>query len=228
MAADVPEILGMRADAFGYRWKEITEQVFDRDELQRLALDILEGTLSEDLLHHAVEFYATPLGQRLVEAENRVHMQGDDNLKREEGERILSRLRERDDPRIGYLERMNAAIDASDNAVAAVLEIQFRFLMAASASGLIDGPLDADALRALLRENEEEMRARMRESTLVNSAYAYRDFSDEDVRTYARALEEPRMQQVYELLNAVQWEIMANRFEALATALGALELEEEL
>lgn len=228
MASDAPDMVGIRAEEFGYRWKEVTEEVFDRARMRGMALEILAGTLDDDLLHHAVEFYATPLGQRLVEAENRVHMEEDDTAKREEGARIVAALREEGSPRIGYFERMNAAIDASDSAVRAILEIQFRFLMAASESGVIDGPLDAGALRALLWENEDEMRDRMAASTLANSAYAYRDFSDEDIRAYTRALEAPPMQRVYELMNAIQWEIMANRFEALAIALGTLDRGEEL
>lgn len=40
---------------------------------------------------------------------------------------------------------------------------------------------------------------------------------------YAEALEQPDMQKVYELLNAVQYEIMANRFEVLAARMSGLQ-----
>jgi len=36
------------------------------------------------------------------------------------------------------------------------------------------------------------------------------------------------MQRVYELMNAVQYEVMANRFEALATRMSGLQPGEEL
>ena len=41
-------------------------------------------------------------------------------------------------------------------------------------------------------------------------------------------LEHPKMQEVYALMNAVQYEIMANRFEALARAMQSLQPSQEL
>jgi hypothetical protein len=63
---------------------------------------------------------------------------------------------------------------------------------------------------------------------MASSAYAYQDFSDEEVRSYVRALETPLMQEVYELLNAVQYEITANRFEALAYQMKGLGQGEDI
>jgi len=36
------------------------------------------------------------------------------------------------------------------------------------------------------------------------------------------------MQEVYDLMNAIQWEIMANRFEALAVKMAGMSRGEEL
>ncbi|WP_137700413.1 DUF2059 domain-containing protein [Marimonas lutisalis] len=227
-AADAPVMLGMSAEDFGIRWKQITEEVFDTGQMHDMAMDILDKTLSEDLLHHAVGFYASDLGQRLVEVENAAHMETDDEAKRAQGEEIVAGLLEAGSVRLEYLKRMNAAIDSAGNAVRAVQEIQLRFLLAASDAGVIDRRLDEDALRALLKENEAEMRLRMQRSALANSAYTYRGFSDEDVLAYAEALEDGKMQQVYDLMNAIQWEIMANRFEALALKMADLNPGEEL
>ena len=46
--------------------------------------------------------------------------------------------------------------------------------------------------------------------------------------TYAEALEHPKMQQVYALMNAVQYEIMANRFEEVAARLSSMQPSQDL
>ncbi len=63
---------------------------------------------------------------------------------------------------------------------------------------------------------------------MLGTAYAYRDFSDADVRAYREALEDPQMRQVYELLNAIQFEVMAERYEVLAAELAGLTPEQEI
>ena len=79
-----------------------------------------------------------------------------------------------------------------------------------------------------IRWNEAEMRASLTQSALVNSAYTYRDFSDAEIETYTEALEDERMSRVYELMNAIQWEVMANRFEVLAGRMAGMSRGEEL
>ena len=65
-------------------------------------------------------------------------------------------------------------------------------------------------------------------SALTSAAYTYQSFSDEELDAYAAALETPEMQELYELMNAVQYEVMANRFEALAARMGRMQPGQEL
>ena len=123
---------------------------------------------------------------------------------------------------------MNKAIDSAGNSVRAIQEIQYRFLLAASAAGVVDLKVDPDELRAMLLEDEPRLRRALQESALTGAAYTYRDFSDADLEAYAEALEHPAMQRVYELLNAVQYEIMANRFEVLAARMGTLQSGQDI
>ena len=88
--------------------------------------------------------------------------------------------------------------------------------------------VDEEGLRAQLRENEDEMRENLKASALTNAAYTYRDFTNDEIETYAEALEDPRMTKVYDLMNAIQWEIMANRFEALAVKMAGMSPGEDL
>ncbi|UWQ81030.1 DUF2059 domain-containing protein [Leisingera sp. S132] len=221
-ASTAPDMLGVDAGAFGSQWTEMSEDVFDTEKMRGLALDILENTLDDAALDHAAAFYASDLGKRLVRAENSSHLIEDDEVKQLAGNRIISDLVKAGSKRVAMYQRMGSAIDAAGTGVKALQQIQFRFLMAAAAAGVIDLELDADELRALMKEQEGELRLSLQASSLAASAYTYQEFSDAEVQAYVEALEEEPMQRVYELLNAVQYEITANRFEELAHRMAEL------
>lgn len=227
-ASDAPSMLGLSATDFGSEWTRLSESVFDKDEMRKLALDILVETLDEEALGHAAGFYASDLGQRLVAAENAAHMVEEDEVKQIAGQRIIAELVKTGSERIALLNRMGQAIDAAGNGVKSVQQIQFRFLMAASAAGIIELQLDAEGLQALQRAQEGEIRLAMQAANLAASAYVYQGFSDAEIATYVEALETPLMQRVYELLNAVQFEITANRFEELAFRMQELGQGEDI
>lgn len=227
-AGSAPDMLGLQAEDFGTEWTRLTKDVFKTDLMHDLALDILEQTLEDDMLTHAADFYASDLGQRLVVAENASHMKEDDTLKQESGEAIVAGLERLDSPRLDYLKRMNAASDSAGVSVRAIQEIQVRFLMAAAGAGVIELQLEEPDLRELLSSDEDVLKEEISKSALTGAAYTYQSFSDDEVLAYAEALEHPKMRRVYDLMNAVQYEIMANRFEALARAMQSLQPSQEL
>lgn len=226
-ATSAPDLLGMNQGDFGVQWTTVAEDVFDTELMQNRALDILEATLEDDLLAHAAAFYASDLGQRLVEVENSSHM-ADDEAKELVGNAMLADLEAKDDPRIDLFRRMSVAIDPNDIGPQAMTEIQVRFILAASYAGVIDLRTDEDGLRALLNENAEEMAEAIETSSLANAAYTYRDFTLEELVAYTEALEHPDMMTVYELMNAVHFEVMSNRFEALALRMGDIQPVQDL
>lgn len=221
-AADAPQLLGMSASDFGANWTRIADDVFDTGAMRDMALDILEQTLSDDDLAHAASFYASPLGLRLVEVENAAHMVADDARKQAEGEELVAAMVASGDERLDVLMQMNAAVDSGDVAVRAVQEIQVRFLLAASVAGVLEQELEEDTLRSLMKETEGELRLSMRRAALASAAFTYREISEEDLRAYLAALQDPQMQRVYELMNAVQWEIMGDRYEASAVRMAQI------
>ncbi|WWR45091.1 DUF2059 domain-containing protein [Roseovarius sp. S88] len=226
-AGDAPGLLGMQASDFGADWTRTADEVFDTQTMHTMAMDILEAALSDDLLTHAAAFYASPLGQRLVEAENASHMANDD-VKQSKGTALVAEWVADGDARVDILRQLNQAVDAADSGVRAVQEIQVRFYVAASRSGILDYDIDEETLRRVIKQGEAELRVNLQVSALANAAYTYQDFSEEDIRAYLEALEHPDMQLVYELMNAVQYEIMANRFEILAGRMADLHPGQEL
>ena len=227
-AGTAPGMIGLEADAFGAQWTALVEEVFDTNEMHDMAMDILEQTLTDDLLTHAVDFYTSDLGARLVEVENKSHMAEDDDLKRESGEAIVAGLVQIGSPRLQELKRLNAATGSEDASIHAIQEVQVRFLMAAATAGVIELRMDEEDLRESLKAQEGEMRRRLQITGLSSSAYTYQAFSDGEITAYADALEHPKMQKVYALMNAVQFDIMADRYEEMALEMRNLQPSQEL
>lgn len=227
-ASSAPAMLGLEAEDFGAQWTVMADDVFNTAKMHDMALDILGATLEDDLLDHATEFYDTDLGRRLVVAENNSHMEDDSETKSEAGQAIVAGLERIGSPRLDALKRMNAASDSVSTAVRAIQEVQVRFLMAAAAAGVIELKMEEPDLREAMRADEDELRQSIAESALSGAAYTYQAFSDAEVLEYAKALEDPDMRKVYDLMNAVQYEIMANRYEALAARMRNLQPSQEL
>ncbi len=227
-ADSAPAMLGLEADDFGSEWSRLVGEVFKTDLMHDMALDILGKTLDDALLIHAADFYATDLGKRLVKVENASHLQEDDALKSESGKAIIDGLVRIGSPRVALLNRLNNASDVEDSSIRAIQEVQIRFLMAAASAGVIELQMDEPDLREALRSQEGDMRASIKANALANAAYTYQAFSDQEVATYADALSDPKMQKVYALMNAVQYEIMANRFEEVASRLSGMQPSQDL
>lgn len=227
-AKSAPMMLGLDADDFGYQWTLLANDIFASEIMREMALDMLSEALSAELLEHAVGFYASELGERLVEVENASHLSDDNELKSESGEAIVDGLIRIGSPRIELLKRMNAASDAAGTSVRAIQEVQVRFLMAAAGAGVIELSLDEADLREMLRNEEAELRLSLQASGLAGAAYTYQAFSDSEVEEYTKALENPKMQKIYDLMNAVQFSIMADRYEELAVRMATLQPSEDL
>ncbi|MFK7870829.1 MAG: DUF2059 domain-containing protein [Roseobacter sp.] len=227
-ADSAPMMIGLDASAFGATWATTVDEVFDVEEMHEQAVEILQETLAPELLDHAVTFYTSDLGQRLVTAENASHMRDDGELKKEMGDAIIAGLVRLGAPRLELLKRLNAATGSIDASIHAIQEIQVRVLMAAAAAGVIELRMDEPDLRANLEQQEGELRRTIQTNGLSGSAYTYQAFSDDEVYAYAEALEDPMMQEVYALMNAVQFQIMADRFEAVTLRLRDIQPTQEL
>ncbi len=222
-----PQMLGLDEGDFGGQWTALAKTTFDTVVMRARAIDILEATLDAELLAHAAEFYASELGQKLVEAENFAHLQHDD-VKYSTGAKLLAEMKVRNDPKISLFRRMSEAIDPEKIGIQAMIEIQVRFILAASYAGVISLRVDEKGLRAALAEDAEKVVREAEINALQNNAFTYQDFSLTDLMIYTKALEDPRMMTVYELMNAVHFEVMSNRFEALAVRLGKMQPAQEL
>ena len=226
-AVNAPAMLGLDAADFGMSWLRLADELFEPKQLKTDAIDILERTLDEDVLAHASAFYASDFGQRLVTAENESHW-ADATMKREKGEDLVAELMNRGSPQPQYFLDMSDAIGSIDTGIRQFREVQVRFILAAMASGIIENQMSEDGLRAVLGQQDAEIRGEVLNNMIALNAYTYRDFSDDDIMNYRDALQTPEMQEVYELMNALQYTLMADRYEKIAGRMRELHPTQEL
>ena len=226
-ARDAPTMLGLDADDFGLSWSRLADRIFEPEALKNDALEILDNALTDDVLAHANQFYGSNLGQRLVTAENESHgLEFED--REAEGARLAEALSARGSPQPQYFLDMAESIGYVGATIKAYREVQVRFLMAASLAGLIDQRFDEVDLRAMLAQQDDEVRRAMAENLIVANAFTYRDFTDSEIEFYRDALAMPQMMEVYELMNAIHFTIMADRFERMALEMVNLTPTQEL
>lgn len=226
-AGQAPAMLGLTEDNFGADWTRLADEVFESNALRSDALDILEQTMDDDMLNHAAAFYASDLGQRLVEAENAAHM--DDSVEKDAlGEDLAAGLIEEGSPKIGYFREMSTAVGSIENSIRSITEVQVRFLMSAQGAGLTETDWAEDELRAVLLSRADELGQAMIIGGITNAAFTYQDFSEDELKAYLDALNEPLMQRVYELMNAVQFQLQVERFEELAKRMVDLYPEQDI
>ena len=222
-----PGMVGDAPATFGKQYSKLAETVFDPTEMRGRALDILTAVMPDALVDAGADFYASDLGQRLVEVENAAHMTAGKE-KFAAGQDLVSSMMTANPTRLDLFTAMDDAIGSADTGQKAIVEIQLRFLLAATAAGVLpEGPSESE-LRALLTAQAKENESESALYGLISNAYTYRDISDADLKAYVDALRTPQMHQVYEILNATQYQVMIERYELLGARLGELAPQKDL
>ena len=222
-----PGMSGQEANDFGSQYVALAEKVFDPDLMLNRAIDMMAAVMPDALVQHGADFYASDLGQRLVAVENASHMASADE-RRAEGEALVRELAQSNPDRLEDYQAMMDSIGGVDASVRAIVEVQIRYLLAAMAAGTVDFEFSEAELRAIMAEQEPAMKTEIARNSIIGAAYTYRDMSDADIAAYRDALENPTMQQVYEALNAIQYQVMAERYEVLAGKVAGLAPQTEL
>lgn len=222
-----PGLVGDAPQAFGEEYKLLAKEVFDPDAMKARALDILAAVMPDKLVAEGADFYASPLGQRLVKVENAAHLTPDAKVMAG-GAEVVAKLKTDDPKRLEMLAALNAAVGSEAVWRKAAVEIQVHFILAARAAGALPQGPDETELRAMLDEQLKEAAPRNAQLAVVSNAYTYRDISDADLQAYLDELKSPAMSQIYEVLNATQYQVMIERYETLGQRLGDLPPQQEL
>ena len=68
----------------------------------------------------------------------------------------------------------------------------------------------------------------MLQSLIIANSYTYRNFTDLEIAQYRNALATDEMKEVYELMNAIHFALMADRYEQMALKMVKLHPLQEL
>jgi hypothetical protein len=222
-----PGMVGNVEDAFGKQYEALAKEVFDPAVMNARAIEMLSATLTEELVDYGAEFYASELGQRLVVVENQSHM-ADDLERMAEGGRLMQELNEDDPERLQIMTELATSVGSSDISITALIEMQVRFTLAAMATGAIPNTMSEAELRLRSTEAMEALRPQIEVMGIIGNVYTYRALPSDDLAEYVRVLKTPEMQQIYEALNAIQYQIMIEKYEELGARMGELAPETEL
>lgn len=226
-AAASAAMAGNDTARFAQQYAVLAREVFDPELLHNRALDLLSQLLSDELLHAGADFYATELGQRLVEVENHAH-ETDYASRQAEGARLVADLSRSNPARIEALGAMNDTVGNDDLTIAGLVEMQTRFILAAQMAGSQKLDLSEPELRQQLQQLAKSGLPEMRRSGVVSAAWTYRDISDSDLMDYLAALQTPEMTELYLVLNKVQFQVMVEFYEKLGARLGEIVPETDL
>jgi hypothetical protein len=137
------------------------------------------------------EFYATPLGQTLLDTDRPVPSEADPRAAERAGERILVSLAAEDPERLRLYQRLLDSSGYVDDMVAISLNIGsavYQGMRSAMRDKMI---LPEDAFREKLRQAEPRVRAQVGKAILAELAYAYRDLTMDDLREIAVSADRP-------------------------------------
>lgn len=228
-ADNAPKILGLEKSDFGPGFDAAAERAFDLSVMRPKAVQMISENLTDEELDHAIAFYSTELGQRLVATENASHLDDDVSARQERGGLILAELEpEAQEERVDVLKVLAEASVTMEDSLKGQVGAQFRFLVAADYEDLYTLALPESMMYNLLLSTMLGMEGEILMDAVVSSAATYEDFSNEELATYTAALQKEDMQSVYEVMDNVYFELLGDGFEKLAREMAQLGVSEEL
>lgn len=228
-ADNAPTMLGLEKSDFGPGFEAGAQRAFDLSVMRPKAVEMILENLSDEEIEHAIAFYSSELGRRLVVSENASHVEDDVSARQGRGGMILAQMGpEEQEERVDVLKVLAEASVTMEESLTNQAGAQFRFLVAADYEDLYTLALPEGMMYNLLLATMLEMKNDILMDAVVSSAATYEDFSNEELATYTAALQEEDMQSVYEVMDNVYFELLGDGFEKLAREMAQLGVSEEL
>lgn len=224
-----PAILGLETRDFGPGFELAASRAFDLSTLRGEAIQKISEGLSEEEIEHAIDFYDSPLGRRLVKAENISHFDEDSAARQIRGRIILAGMdADAQEERMNVLNVLAQASVTMEESLRSQTGAQFRFLVAADYEGLHSLSLPEDMMYGLLLSSMLDMKDEILMDAVVSSAVTYESFSNEELVSYTKALQKEDMQSVYEVMDDVYFDLLGDSFVRLAEEMAKLGVSQEL
>lgn len=202
--------------------KQAAERHFNATVMANGMRLLMTGTMTPADLDAAIQFYSTDLGRRIVALEVAAAAPELADTVEKEGARIYGDLQDRDSPRIGQIRRMIEAMSLIDWGMAMVMNMSFAMFSAVYAGPEAEGGLSEEQILTMINASMGGLRGELTAVMNAESAFTYRDLSDEEFERYVMFLETREgLALAKASLDAIR-EVMINRSRAFGDELRVL------
>lgn len=174
-------------------WRADVSRIYDPARVGRAFDAIFTAELAKTGVDPApmIEFFRSPLGQRILTLELSARGAMIDDAIEEEAKVALDRLDAEDDPRLAMIRAYVEVNHLIDMNVSSALNANLAFLTALSTSGGFQQQMPEDEILSQVWSQEEEVRSETERWLLAFSLMAYSPLSDEEMRAYISFSETP-------------------------------------
>lgn len=174
-------------------WQADVSRIYDPVRVGRAFDALFTAELAKTGVDPApmIEFFRSPLGQRILTLELSARAAMIDDAIEEEAKVALDRLEDEGDARLSMIRAYVEVNHLIDMNVSSALNANLAFLSALSASGGFQQQMPEDEILSQVWSQEEEVRSETERWLLAFSLMAYSPLSDEEMRTYMSFSETP-------------------------------------
>ena len=212
----------LEADMFpgsgGAAWQAKVSAIYDADAMVATFNDALTEALSGEAAtaRVATEFFASPLGQKVVRLEIEARRALLDEVAEGSAQLGWADMEGEDDPRADLIRRFAEVNDLIDSNVTGALNSNLAFYRGLAGAGLM-GEMPQEDMLAEVWAQEEAVRAETEDWLYPYLALAYRPLSDAELTAYIEFSATPEGQG----LNRALFSAFAVLFERISAELGA-------
>lgn len=202
----------------GAAWQSKVSGIYDADAMVATFNDSLSDALAGDgdTAQRAAEFFASPLGQRVVQLEIEARRALLNDAAEDAAQLAWADMEAEDDPRAALIRRFAEVNDLIESNVTGALNSNLAFSRGLAGAGLM-GEMPQDEMLAEVWSQEDAVRTETEEWLYPYLALAYRPLSDAELTQYIDFSATPEGQR----LNRALFAAFAVLFERISTDLGA-------
>ena len=192
--ASVSDVLRQRGvpvdDKFEKAWAEAVPKAYQTDKILAVVDEGLETLLTKDDKTVLLDYYTSPLGQRITGLEIEAAKVGMQTEIQANAQKLMSDPGKASD-RIALYQEIDKTAGATE--IAVEMAMNFSLAMTIGMTSTMEGPkeIDIDMLKGELDRQRPAITQQISSQTLAIFAYAYRDLNAEDLNIYLAFLRSP-------------------------------------
>ena len=166
----------------GAFWAEQVRRLYDTQRMETGLRRALSEQMSAPDIDASIDFYASDMGVRIIESENRTRRTLADNDMQDAAEDLLKQLRDENAPVLALIERFIEVNDLVGNNVSGAMSQNYRFLKGLSDGGYAKRP--DDVLLAEVWQSHEAITIDTENWVTSYLTLAYLPLTEDELKAY--------------------------------------------